>query len=186
MISTIKDGIHVVAIDDAPHQRGQTSTELIFAYCKSTYLEKVTRVAITVDGNDSTNVILEELHPNKKGFTLILLHGITVGGLNVVDISYLSEILQKPILAVTENPPTQNSINSAIEHLENPEFRRNIVKKAGPLYSYLTAHGSTPISYHAIGISKDMAKEFFTKFSLRSRLPEQLLIAHKIASSYSL
>ena len=184
MISKIKDGIHVVAIDDAPHERGQVTTELFFVYCKGIYLERVTHSTISVDGTDATDVILEELSLNTKNFTLIILHGITVGGLNIVDIKYLCEQLQKPVLAVTENPPTQNSIFTAINSIENSDLKKNLVTKAGPLFSNLTVKGSVPIFYHAYGISEDVAKEFFTKFSLRSRLPEPLLLAHKIATAW--
>ncbi len=184
MLSKIKDGIHLVAIDDAPHKRGQTKTELFFVYCKGIYLERVTHAAITVDGEDATQIILDELNSNTADFTLILLHGVTVGGLNIVDIRHLYKTLDKPLLAITENPPKHDTILSAIDHLENPELRKNLVKKAGPFFSFLTPQGSVPVSYHACGVSEEVAKEFFTKFSLRSRLPEQLLIAHKIASAW--
>ena len=184
MLSKIKDGIHVVAIDDAPHERGQATTELFFVYCRGTYLEKVTHSTISVDGIDATNVILEELNSNINHFTLILLHGVTVGGLNIVDIHLLSQNLQTPVLAVTENPPVDDSILSAIEQLENSDLRMNLVKKAGSLTSFLTSTGSTPIFYHVCNLSEGLVKEFFTKFSLRSRLPEQLLIAHKVASAW--
>ena len=184
MLSKIKDGIHLVAIDDAPHKRGQTTTELFFVYCKGIYLEKVTHAPITVDGEDATRVILDELNSKITDFTLILLHGVTVGGLNIVDIRHLHEILGKPLLAITENAPKHNSILSAIKHMDNSAFRKALVKKAGPLSSFLTPQGSIPVSYHNCGLSEEVAKEFFTKFSLRSRLPEQLLITHKIASAW--
>jgi len=184
MISAIKEGIHVVAIDDAPHNRGDSTTEVVFIYCKSTFIESVTRTTITVDGTDSTNKLLEELESNQDRFTLIVLHGVTVGGLNIVDIRTISERLKKPLLAVTENAPSQNSINSAIDHLDDSGLRIELVEKAGPLYSFTSKHGFTPIFYHAVGISEKIAKQFFTKFCVRSRLPEQLLLAHKIASAW--
>ena len=183
MILSIKDGIHVVGIDDAPHLRGDTSTEVVFTYCKSTFLERVTVSLITVDGNDSTQVILEELKKNLESFTLILLHGITVGGLNIVDIQKINDELQKPIIAVTENPPTKNLLHTVVEFPHYSQIRKELIKKAGPLYSYHTKNGSTPIFYHIKGISEEVAVEFFKKFCIRSRLPEQLLLAHKIASA---
>ncbi|MHA1111369.1 MAG: endonuclease dU [Promethearchaeota archaeon] len=184
MILTIKDGIHVVAIDDAPHIRGDMDTEVFFTYCKSTFIEKVTHATITVDGTDSTRVILEELAKNSESFTLIVLHGITVGGLNIVDIQTISEKLHKPIIAVTENPPTQNLLYNVVEFTNNSQFRKKLLKKAGSLQPYLTKHGSTPIYYHMKDISEKVAEQFFEKFCIRSRLPEQLLITHKIASAW--
>lgn len=183
MITSIKDGIHVVGIDDAPHMRGDTLTEVVFTYCKSTFIERVSLSLIAVDGKDSTQVILEELQKNTESFTLILLHGITVGGLNIVDIQKISDELHKPIIAVTENPPTTNLLYTVVEFTHYSQIRKDLIKKAGPLFSYLTKNGTTPIFYHRKGISKGVAEEFFKKFCIRSRLPEPLLLAHKIASA---
>ena len=184
MITTIKDGIHVVAIDDSPHKRGDLTTEVFFVYCKSTFLENVTHSSITVDGMDSTQVILGELKKKSENFTLILLHGITVGGLNIIDISHLSEALEKPVIAVTENPPTLNSILNAITHLPDLEKRNELIKKAGPIFSFTTNLGDIPLSYHKIGLDNNLVHQFFNKFYNRSRLPEQILLAHKIASAW--
>jgi uncharacterized protein len=184
MISSIKNGIHVVAIDDTPHNRNDKTTELIFCYCKSTFIEKVSKSIIIVDGIDATELILKELTPHQESFTLILLHGITVGGLNMVNIEKISKILHKPLLAVTENPPTADSLNSAIKNLPDYEYRKNCIKKAGELHLYSTSNGPTPLYYHLKNISKTIAEQFFSKFCIRSRLPEQLLLAHKIASAW--
>jgi len=184
MITKIKDGMHIVAIDDAPHQRENVFAELFFVYCKSTYLEKVTHSPITVDGTDSTRVILNELQREKKNFSLIVMHGITVGGLNIVDIHTLSDILQKPILAVTENAPTDDTIYSAIDQLSDSSLRKQLLDKAGPLESFITPHSHNPIYFHTTNVQPEIAKEYFIKFCIRSRLPEQLLIAHKIASAW--
>ena len=183
MISSIKNGIHVVGIDDAPHKRGDSSTDVFFTYCKGTFLENVSHTSITVDGEDSTQVILNELQQNLASFSLILLHGITVGGLNIVDINKISEELQKPIIAVTENPPTKDLIFEAISHLPNSTEKILFVEKAGNLFHYMTKQGETPISYHKCGIEDSLVIQFFEKFCIRSRLPEQLLLAHKIASA---
>ena len=184
MISTIKDGIHVVGIDDSPHIRGDKSTEVFFTYCKSTFIERVSHSSITVDGTDSTKVIFEELQRNSESFNLIVLHGITVGGLNIVDIEYLSEKLQKPIIAVTENPPTESLLYNVVENTHNSQIRKDLIKKAGSLHSFLTQHGTTPLHYHIKSVSENVAEQFFKKFCIRSRLPEQLLLAHKIASAW--
>ena len=123
MTSQIKDGIHVVAIDDAPHIRGDSTTELYFVYCKGIFIEKISYTTITVDGLDATSAMLRELKKEIKAFTIILLHSSTVGGLNIVDIQLLSDVLDKPILAVTENPPTDNLIEDALKFLPNSDDR---------------------------------------------------------------
>ncbi|TFG20304.1 MAG: DUF99 family protein [Promethearchaeota archaeon] len=184
MMFTIKNGIHVVAIDDSPHHKGDTSTEVFFVYCKSTFLEYVTRTTITVDGIDATQKILEELQKNQDNFNLILLHGISVGGLNIVDIRTISQTLQKPLLAITENPPTAGAIYSAIQKVDNSDLREILVDQAGPMLPFSTTHGFKPIYISCQNIDEKLVERFLKKFCIRSRLPEQLLLAHKIASAW--
>jgi len=56
--------------------------------------------------------------------------------------------------------------------------------RAGPLLSVQTELGSNKLYFHIKGISETLAKKFLKKFAIRSRLPEQLLLAHKIASGW--
>lgn len=181
----IKDGIHVVGIDDAKHKRGGYTTHLIFVFCGGLFIESVMQCEIKVDGLNSTDMIIETLKPLKDKFQIILIHGVTTGGLNVVDIERINSILEKPVIAVTENKPTPDSIFDALKNLPDFEIKKNIIERAGHQYSVSTSIGKNKLYFQIKGIDERSARQFLKKFSVRSRLPEQLLLAHKIASGLS-
>ncbi|MCP4763850.1 MAG: DUF99 family protein [archaeon] len=184
MLKEIKDGIQTVGIDDSIHNRGDLYTELFFIFCRGTFIENIVHKRVEVDGLDSTKVILEVLKPLKEQFRLITLHGITVGGFNLVDIEKIFNSLDKPIIAVTENKPEGNSMYEALKNLPQYEMRKKIFDKAGPIHSIQTQVGKNELFYHLKGIENSLAIKFLNKFAVRSRLPEQLLLAHKIASAW--
>ena len=181
----IKDGIFVVGVDDAPHERENLTTELFFIFCRGTYLERINHATIDVDGLNSTKMVIELLKPIKDQFQFIITHGITTAGFNVLDIEKISKKLDTPVIAVTENSPKGNFLE-AIKNLPNYEKRKSIIERAGPQYSTLTPIGKKEVYFQFKGIEKKLAIQFLKKFALRSRLPEQLLLAHKIASGWTL
>ncbi|MHA1669955.1 MAG: endonuclease dU [Promethearchaeota archaeon] len=181
----IKDGIFVVGIDDAPHKRENLTTELFFIFCQGAYLERINHATIDVDGLNSTEMIIETLKPIKNLFQLITTHGITTGGFNVLDIEMIYNALDTPVIAVTENCPRGNFLE-AIKNLPNYEERKSIIERAGPQHSTSIPIGEKKVYFQFKGIEKNSAIQFLKKFALRSRLPEQLLLAHKIASGWTL
>ena len=66
----IKDGIFVVGIDDAPHERGNLTTELFFIFCRGTLLEHIDHATIEVDGLNSTEIVIKKLKPIKNQFQI--------------------------------------------------------------------------------------------------------------------
>ena len=90
--------------------------------------------------------------------------------------------LQKPIIAVTENEPRGNSIHEAIKNLPDYEKRKKCIDNAGMLHSVKTSAGENNLYFHVKGISEKVAKQYLKKFAVRSRLPECLLLSHKIGS----
>jgi len=180
----IKDGMHVVGIDDAPHARGNLTTEIFFIFCSGAFLEKIDHRTIEVDGLNSTEVVINALQSVKGQFQLIATHGITTGGFNMLDIEKISTTLKVPIISVTENQPRGNFLE-AIKNLPEYEKRKSLAENAGTFYSYITPIGKKPVYFYTKGIEKELAIQFLKKFALRSRLPEQLLLAHKIASGWT-
>jgi len=184
-VRMIKDGIFAVGIDDAPHDRENLTTELFFVFCRGTLLERINHASIDVDGLNSTDIIIKNLKTIKEQFQIILTHGITTGGFNVLDIEMISNLLEIPVIAITENSP-RGKFLEAIKNLPNYEERKAIIDRAGTLNSYITPIGKKPVYFYTKGIEKKTAIQFLKKFAIRSRLPEQLLLAHKIASGWTL
>ncbi|MBD3185913.1 DUF99 family protein [Candidatus Bathyarchaeota archaeon] len=184
MIRSFKPGLQVVGIDDAMHEREDKHTELAFVFCKGTRIEHFLHASIEVDGMDATGVILKKLQdqPACRWFRLIMLHGITVGGFNVVDITQLSRELGTPIIAVTENTPDGDSMLEAVTHVPGGNTKLGYIKQAGELHAVKTKFGKNPVYFHVKGMEVPLAKQYLRKFSIRSKLPECVLLAHVIAT----
>lgn len=183
LINEIKDGIFTVGIDDSVHERGGKWTKLFFVFCRGPFIEDVLHTHIEVDGFDATEAIIRVLLSKKKEcFSLILTHGITAGGFNLFDIEKIWQSVKKPIISVTENKPMGDSMLNALKKLPDHKTREKVFARVGPLLSVQTELGSNKLYFHTKGISESLAKQFLKKFAIRSRLPEQLLLAHKIAS----
>ena len=184
MTNLVKDGIHVVGIDDAPHSRAHDRTHIVFAFCEGLFLENLVVRTIDVDGLNATKVISDTLDEHINYFQMVITHGITFGCFNLLDVVDLYDQIRKPIICVTENEPDQESFRSAIGNLDNVNLRTKIVKKAGELYNCTTGIGKNSVYYHLKGLSSGEADEVLKKFAVRSRLPEQVLLAHKIATAF--
>lgn len=179
-LSEIKEGIFSVAIDDSKHHRSDLYATLIFIICRGIYIEHVIKSTIQVDGLDADEIIINTLSPLESQYQIILIHGITMGGLNIPDINKICQTLKKPVIAITENVPNPDNFIKAIEKLPDRGNRLKNLENAGTLYSLDVKLGK--VFYYIQGISNPNAKIFLNKFAIRSKLPEQLLIAHKIAS----
>ena len=177
----IKSGIFTVAIDDAPHERDHLTTELVFIICRGFEIEHFTHTQVDVDGLNSTDMILKTLNPITDQFQIILTHGLTTAGFNLIDIERIFTELNKPIISVTENAP-KGQFKDAIRNLPDYKVRKSIIKRAGEQHSYVTPAGKNPVFFQYKGLELKTVHQFLKKFSKRSRLPEQLLLAHKIAS----
>jgi endonuclease V-like protein UPF0215 family len=180
----IKDGMFTVGIDDSSHKKGDKSCELFFVFCRGRYIERISHFPIDVDGFDSTDMIIKILKPNPDLYTLITIHGITVGGFNLIDLQTVYDQLKKPILAITENKPHGRAIFEAIAQLPNLDKRKEIIQHAGPMFTYSSKFGTNDVFYYIKGITEDTAKRFLAKFAFRAKLPEPVLLSHKIACGF--
>jgi len=180
----IKEGMFTVGIDDAAHKKGDKTCELFFVFCRGRYIERISHFPIDVDGFNATEIIINTLKPNPDLFTLITIHGVTVGGFNMIDLQMVYDQLKKPILAITENKPHGRAIFDAILKLPDVEKRKEIIQHAGPMYTYSSKFGTNDVFYYLKGITEDTAKKFLAKFAFRAKLPEPVLLSHKIASGF--
>ncbi|PXF40178.1 hypothetical protein BWQ96_10116 [Gracilariopsis chorda] len=64
----------------------------------------------------------------------IFLDGVTMGGLNVIDIQNLADALQRPVIAVMRSQPNIEKMLNAIGKLPLAEERRMKLSAAGPIH----------------------------------------------------
>ncbi len=176
----MKKGSRVLAVDDSPFQRGKDSkTFLIGLLFRDMVLERAVREIIEVDGEDSTDALIRMVrHPKiREEARIVLTHGTTFGGLNLLDMREFFEKTGVPIIAVTSREPT-NEIETALKSAGLSD-RVPLLHKNPPYKSLYTPKGTC--YYSILGISDTDAVYFLIRFSLESKIPEQLRVVDTVA-----
>ena len=172
--------IRVIGFDDAPFQRGQIA-KVPFAgvVCAGTRFEGLLWSELTVDGWDATDCILKALLSSKflPQLHLVLLDGITFGGLNVIDLPKLASQLRLPCVTVMRRYPKLDKMHGAIAHLPNPEQRLALLTKAGPI------HQQKQFCFQVQGEEPEVIAAVIKRLSDRGHVPEALRLAHLITAA---
>ena len=172
----MKKGIRILAIDDSPYKKGDASSLIIGVIGRERTIEGVLSSKVAVDGSDSAQRIIKMLKSSRfpGQVALLALNGITVAGLNLVNIVELNKRLEIPIMAVTRKKPRPAELAKAMKKW-SPEYdekarimkdiRKNIVvERVGGYY------------VQSIGMDSASVQMFIEKAA------ELLRLSHLIAS----
>lgn len=91
---------------------------------------------IAQDG-DNAQIRIQEMLMNSKFHEqvhAVLLDGVTMGGLNVIDISYLARSIQRPVISVMRSQPNFTRMFDALNNVSNPDERIARIHAAGPVH----------------------------------------------------
>lgn len=172
--------IRVIGFDDAPFQRGQLE-KVPFAgvVCAGTRFEGMVWSDLTVDGWDATDRITQALLPGKflPQLHLVLLDGITFGGLNIIDLPQLASQLNLPCVTVMRRYPKLEKMHGAIAQLPNPDQRLALLEKAGPI------HPAENFCFQVQGEEPQVIAAVIERLSDRGHVPEALRLAHLITAA---
>lgn len=181
---TIKKELRILGIDDAPFEFKGTGTTMLIGtvYRAGNWPDGVLSRAIDVDGTDSTEKIIEMVNSSrhKDQLRVIMLDGITFGGMNVVDINSVYKKTKLPVIIVNRKYPDYDSIRKALENFEDGKQRFDKIKKAGKMHEIKVKEHKLYIQ--VAGIKLEDAAEIVRKSSTRSHIPEPLRVSHLIAS----
>lgn len=171
--------MRVIGFDDAPFRRTAPTVHLAGVVCASTRFEGMVWGHTRKDGWQATQVISELVTGSKYGPQIhaVLIDGITVGGLNVIDLPELSSAVARPCIAVMRKRPNLPAFKGAIGKLPNPEKRLAILERAGPI------HERPPFIFQVAGLDPDRAHELLTRVTDTGHVPEALRLAHLIGSA---
>ncbi|MCS7103705.1 MAG: DUF99 family protein [Candidatus Korarchaeum sp.] len=181
--SILKGNVRVLAVDDTPFERGKDSkTFLIGLMFRGFILEYAVRESVEVDGDDSTEALLRMvMDPKvKEEVRLVMTHGTTFAGLNVLDMLKFHKETGVPLIAVTSKMPT-SEIERAIESAGLRE-KLDLVRKNPPYSPLRTPKGLC--YYSVIGLSSREAEKVILRYSLESKVPEQLRMVDIIAKLF--
>ena len=147
------------------------------------WLEGVIRTYIKKDGLDATDRLVEMVMESKHygQVRVVMLNGVTMGGFNVVDMEALHEGTGIPVISVMRKPPDMASIKKALGNLDEPEFRYDVILKAGKAVKVPMPRGE-PIYLQCKGIDAEQATSIILSSATHSRIPEPVRVAHLIAT----
>ncbi|TFF98153.1 MAG: DUF99 family protein [Promethearchaeota archaeon] len=176
----------ILGIDDATFKlkSGHSYTYLIGVICQGTRMVKVQEQRIKIDGDDSTEKIIQLIKDNNENVQFVITHTITFGGFNLMNLEDVYSQTKKPIIAVTERDVDLESVKFALKKKYPQKYPKKIeyIINAGELYEMKikTAAGYSSVYYHKKGISQNNAEELIQKSSIDSKLPEPVRMAHLI------
>jgi endonuclease V-like protein UPF0215 family len=109
---------HVLGVDDAPFEKGQTGPVPVVAVMMegADLVEAVAIGAFAVDGDDATGYLAGWIGGLRFRASLqaVLLGGITLAGLAVVDVRALAQRLSLPVLVATRRAPSDAELVAAL------------------------------------------------------------------------
>lgn len=187
----MKNNPITIGFDDAKfflHSEEKT-TQLIGVVCQGTRMINVIRRDIEVDGEDSTEKLIEIIKSIEKHVQYVLTDSITFGGFNIYDMKEVYKQTNKPIIAINEQEVDLDAVKKALTKKYNDDtYKRkiNCILNAGNLYEtkIRTAGGLSKVQYHCIGITSNIVEELLDKVCIDSKLPEPVRMAHIIGTTF--
>lgn len=173
-------GFRVLGIDDGPFVKGQD--EPVLVVCPVVrgggQLDGLLTTTVQRDGFDATERLVARIGGSKflPQLHYLMLSGITFGGFNVVDLPRLAAELGCKLLAVMRRPPDLPRMLEACGRLPEPERRRELIRRAGPI------HRLEGLCCQLHGLGTEEAAAVLQVTCTVGHFPEPLRLAHVIAS----
>lgn len=179
----IKPELRILGIDDAPFLfKGRGRTLLIGTVFRAgKWLDGVLSTKIEIDGLDSTEKIIQMVNKtrHREQLRVIVLDGITFGGMNIVDIKKLYKETKLPVIVVNRKAPDFKAVKNAVSKFPDSKKRWALIKKAGKMQNLRIREHN--IYIQTAGITLKDSKEIMKISSTRSHIPEALRASHLIA-----
>ncbi|HHO49896.1 MAG TPA: DUF99 family protein [Deltaproteobacteria bacterium] len=169
-----------IGFDDAPFERrAGAPVQVAGVVCSGTRFEGLLWGHTTKDGTDATEVLAEMLVGSKFApqLHLVLCDGVTVGGLNVIDLITLHEATSLPCVSVMRRLPDLQAIRRVVQRLPDPELRWHRIQRAG------TVHQLGGFTFQVVGAEVEDVATALSSLTDRGRVPEPLRLAHLIGSA---
>lgn len=173
--------LRAVGFDDAPFVRRRGGdVGLAGVVCAGTRFEGLVWGRLRQDGWNVTDAIARLLVSGKflPQLHLVLLDGLSFGGLNLVDLPGLAARLQRPCVAVMRRAPDVPAMERVIANLPRAHRRLALLRAAGPVH---TLRGFT---FQVAGADAAPTADALARLTDRGRVPEPLRLAHLVAAAF--
>jgi hypothetical protein len=174
-----KKEVRVLGIDDGPFDKSRDKDVLLVGvvYRGGQFMDGILSTHARVDGDDATDVIARLVNKSKfkPQLRALFLHGIAVGGFNIIDLPALHRRTRLPVIVVVRDYPNFEDIYAALRKLGQE-------RKIGLIEQLPKPVQAGRIWMQAVGISRVSAERLVKVTSTRSEIPEPLRAAHIIAA----
>ena len=179
--------LKIIVVEDgrfySVKEKRSTKAPFYIVLIRAFRIEKVIIDDISVDGLDSTNILIKNL--KKLDFDMILLSGISFGGFNIIDAQRVFTEFKKPVIIVTDTKPRNNLIKKTLKlHFSDWSRRYSLLKNLGSIYCCKTVYNN-PIYFEVIGLNFKKAKRVLKDLTFIGKLPEPIRIVKIIAKELS-
>ena len=182
-----KQDVRTIGIDDGPFTFRNRSVVVVGVVVRGkSYIEGVLKGRATVDGSDATEVLKRMINGSRfvDQIRIVMLDGISLGGFNVIDMDDLAETMGKPVISITRDQPDEEKVRKAlIKNFDDWEKRLELIERHH-LVEVRTEYN--PIYIKFCGINEREAITAVKDSIIRGCIPEQIRLAHMIASAFVL
>jgi len=180
----MKQQMRVLGIDDSPFRFGDSTAPIVGALVRiPNYLEGVMKSEVTVDGTDSTDVVIAMISKSRyqEQIRAIMFDGIALAGFNVLDLGRIHESLGIPVISITRDKPDIEKMKAALmKHFDDWKERFSLMTRL-ELRTIRTEHSHLVAS--GIGLPWGDFEDLVVKSTVRGVVPEPVRMAHLIASA---
>jgi endonuclease V-like protein UPF0215 family len=172
--------LRAIGFDDAPFaRRGRGDVSVAGVVCAGTRFEGLVWGRLRQDGWNATAVLAALLEHGKflPQLHLVLLDGISFGGLNLVHLPALAARLARPCVAVMRRPPDLAAMERAVRRLPGAERRLAVLRAAGPV------HSVGRFTFQVAGAEPSPIAEALSRLTDRGEVPEPLRLAHLVGAA---
>jgi len=172
--------VRSIGFDDAPfvrHRRADVG--IAGVVCAGTRFEGLVWGRLRQDGWNATAALARLLAGGKflPQLHLVLLDGLSFGGLNLVDLPALAAALGRPCVAVMRRPPDLAAMERAVRRLPGAERRLARLRAAGPV------HVRGRFTFQVAGAEPAAVAEALERITDRGAVPEPLRLAHLVGAA---
>ena len=174
----------LLGFDEGPFRFGDASVPVVGVMTRgAARVEAVVVGKVEVDGWDATHQVigLARRLPG-GGPDAVMIDGVTLGGMNVVDIADVARTLERTVLAVTRDRPDRARMLAAMERTPGAARRAAMLPPDSPAEVRIEGHA---LFVQIAGEPADEARLLhLVKASLHEGYtPEPLRLAHHIATA---
>lgn len=112
----LKKGARILAIDDSSFSKNDADALVVGVIGRDNTVEGIMSFRVGVDGNDSTEKIIEKVRRSRflDQIRVIAIHGVTLAGLNLIDTEKLNVELRLPVICIVRKKPHAGELSRAI------------------------------------------------------------------------